>query len=265
MIDKFDYEEPVCQLSCGKPTGTIPVSRIIEKVDGFFDRNDYEEAGRLLVYWRNEAASLGDARGELAMENELVGYYRKQNDKEKGLASVSRALFLTEKLGQGENASGATVILNCATAYKAFGQPNEAMELYLCAEKIYKKVLSPSDTRFGGLYNNMALALADLGREDEAERAYFAALAIMEKAPDGEAERAITYVNLAHMYEKFGRAERISECMEKAYGLLKSQNLPHDGYYAFVLEKCAPSFGYFGNVEAYNEFMKESKRIYAGN
>ncbi|MBE6599718.1 MAG: tetratricopeptide repeat protein [Ruminococcaceae bacterium] len=265
MIDKFDYEEPVCPLSCGKPAGTIPVSRIIEKADGFFDRNDYGEAGRLLTYWRGEARALGDARGELAMENELVGYYRKQNDKENGLASVRRALFLTEKLGQGENASGATVLLNCATAYKAFGRPSEAMELYRRAEKIYKRVLEPNDTRFGGLYNNMALALADLLREDEAERAYFAALAVMEKAPDGEAERAITYVNLAHMYEKFGKAEKISECMERAYALLKSQSVPHNGYYAFVLEKCAPSFGYFGNVEAYNEFKKESERIYAGN
>ncbi len=265
MIDKFDYEEAECLLCLGKPSGTIPVGRIIDRVDALFGKNEYSEAGRLLEYWKNEAVALGDARGELAMQSELVGYYRKQNDEENGLASVARAMSLVEALGQGECASGATVLLNCATALKAFGRPEEAMPLYLRAENIYKRVLAPDDPRFGGLYNNMALAQVELGLKDEAERAYLAALDIMKNAPEGEAECAITYVNLAHMYESFGKVESIAECMKNAYELLHSENLPHDGYYAFVLEKCAPSFGYFGDVEAYREFKKESERIYAGN
>lgn len=271
MLDKFDYAEPNCPLCNGKdfyypkadaPVGHIPVGRIIDKVDGLFGRNDYVEAGRLLVYWRNEAIELRDKRGELAMESELIGYYRKQNDKENGLCSVRRALVLVDELKQNKLASGATILINCATAYKAFDMANEALPLYNEAERIYKNTLSENDPKFGGLYNNMALTLAELCRFDEAEDAYRKALDIMAKAQNGEAECAITYINLAHMYEACGKTEAISGCMDKAYGLLKSESLPHDGYYAFVLEKCAPSFGYFGNEDMYEEFMREAKEIY---
>ncbi len=272
MIDKFDYAEPSCLLCGGEdfyypkkdaPKGNIPVGRIIDRVDALFSKNDYTEAGRLLKYWRDEAVSLQDRRGELAMESELVGYFRKQNDSANGISSVLRALSLTDELGQSDMASGATVFVNCATAYKAFGMADKAMPLYLRAEEVYKSVLGDGDARFGGLYNNMALALADLGRFDEAEEAYNKALDVMSKAERGEAECAITYINLAHMYESMGKACKIGDCMKKAEQLLKSECLPRDGYYAFVLEKCAPSFEYFGDAELCLQMQKEAAEIYA--
>ncbi len=272
MLDEFDYKEPSCPLCDGKdfyypqkdaPLGRIPIDRVISKVDSLFDKNDYVEAGRLLVYWENEAKALRDKRGELAIQSELIGYYRKQNNQEKGLSAVNRAIELVKELNQGDIASGATIFINCATAYKAFGMPQQAMPLYNRAEEIYKKVLTPNDARFGGLYNNMALALADLGDFKESEKSYFLALSVMEKAPHGEAECAITYINLAHTYEDFGVTEKINECMAKAYSLLKSDNLIHDGYYAFVIEKCAPSFAYFGDNEICEQLKKEAQEIYA--
>ncbi|MEE1314502.1 MAG: tetratricopeptide repeat protein [Faecalimonas sp.] len=241
----------------------IPVARIIDKVDALFNKNDYTEAGRLLAYWRDEAVSFGDKHGELAMESELVGYYRKQNDCEKGLASIAKALTLTEELGQTELASGATILINCATAYKAFGMAKEALPLYIRAEQTYRKVLAPDDARFGGLYNNMALALVDLKQFEQAESAYLSALDVMQKVSRGEAESAITYINMAHMYEDFGKQENIQECMQKAYSLLQSDALPRNGYYAFVLEKCAPSFGHFGDAAICEQMKKEAEEIYA--
>lgn len=274
MIDKFDYLEPRCPLTGGKdfydpqkdaPLGRIPVARIIEKVDSAFDRNDYPEAGRLLETWQREAIALKDRQGELSMCSELIGYYRKQGDGNKGLACISRALQLVEELEQGTMASGATIFINCATAYQAFGFPEKSIPLYTQAEEVYRKVLSPEDPRFGGLYNNMALALADLERYADAATAYASALAVMERAPQGEAECAITWINLAYLYARWKKPEKIDACMEKAYTLLQSRNLPRDGYYAFVLEKCAPAFRDFGNMEAYQILTKTSEEIYARN
>ncbi len=271
MIEKFDYQEPVCPLSGGKdfyypkqdsPLGRIPVDRVIDRVDSLFNKNDYREAGRLLTYWRDEAIALKDKRGEMAMQSELVGYFRKQGDREQGLAAAQRALILVDELEQGEMASGGTVFINCATAYQAFGLAEESIPLYRQAEQVYKKVLSPGDSRFGGLYNNMALALVDLGRLEEAEEAYRAALSVMEQASRGEAESAITYINLAYLYESAGDMEKILPCMRKAYALLMSETLPRDGYYAFVLEKCAPAFAYFGDAAVCEQLKKESKAIY---
>ncbi len=272
MIDKFDYAEPPCPLCGGKefyypeedaPLGRIPVGRILEKVDEQFGKNDKAEVGRLLTYWRDEAVALRDREGELSMESELVGYYRKQGDREHGLASITRARALVEELEQGDMASGATVLINCATAYTAFGMPHEALPLYRRAEETYKHTLSPDDARLGGLYNNMALTLGDLGEHEDAEAAFFTALAIMETVPGGEGESAITCINLAHLYERIGESEMIRGCMEKALSLLQSDHLPHDGAYAFVLEKCAPSFGHFGDAETCERLKKEAEEIYA--
>lgn len=272
MLDEFDYKEPACPLCDGKdfyypkkdaPLGRIPVDRVISKVDSLFDKNDYAEAGKLLVYWENEAKALRDKRGELAIQSELVGFYRKQNNPEKGITAVNRALELVDELNQGDMPSGATIFINCATAYKAFGKPQNAMPLYEKAKEVYGKTLQPNDYRFGGLYNNMALALQDLGKFQEAEDAFLSALKIMEQVPRGESECAITYINLAHMYEECGDDAKINGCMEKAYELLNSKNLIHDGYYAFVLEKCAPSFAYFGKADISRQMEKEAAEIYA--
>ncbi len=257
MLDKFDYMEPGCR------PGRIPVSRVLEKADSLFNRNDYLGAGKLLECWKEEAVALGDRDGELSIQSELVGYYRKQGDPEKGLGCISRALMLVEELDQGAFVSGATVMINCATACHAFGRAEEAMPLYRRAEAVYKKLLPGEDARFGGLYNNMALTLVELGSFEEAEQAYANALAVMERVPRGEAECAITYINLAYLQEATGRRKALGESMEKARRLLESPALPRDGYYAFVLEKCAPAFGYFGDEATAARMKKESEEIYA--
>ncbi len=191
MIDKTD-----------RPQGHIPMERIISRLDAMLEEQDYAGAGRLLLYWKAEAEALRDKQGELAIENELVGYYRKQKEKEKGLASVRRALALVEELEQGNMASGATILINCATAYKAFGMTEDAMPLYKLAEQVYMQVLPPGDSLFGALYNNMAVALVDLNRFEEAEAAYHSGLAAMEQIPGAEAEVSILRTNLAQMKEK---------------------------------------------------------------
>ncbi len=273
MLDKFDYMEPACHQCGGKdfyypqkdaPLGRIPVGRIIEKADGLFAKNDYKEAGRLLTYWKNEAVQLKDPQGELAMESELVGFYRKQNDPEKGMQSVVRALELVYELDQEETASGATVFINCATACQAFGLPEDAMPLYRQAEQVYKKTLTAWDARFGGLYNNMALALVSLGQFEAASDAYSAALTVMSCVPRGDAECAITWINIAYLYAQQGKDDLIGDCLDQAYKFLRSEKLPHDGYYAFVLEKCAPAFRDFGRPEICLELQRQSEELYAG-
>ncbi len=242
----------------------IDISRILDKVDSLFNKNDYAEAGRLLKYWKNEAVTQGDKRSELTLENELICYYRKQNEIENGLASVRRATKLLYELSQMRSATGATVLLNCATAYNAFGLSEEGLPLYLQAEEIYKEVLLNDDTRFGGLYNNMALTYADLKMYDKAENAYFKALEIMQKHENGKPECAITYVNLAHLYELRSEQEKIDLCLKKAYELLVDKSVVRNGYLAFVLEKCAPSFAHFGDKATCEKFLKEAKTLYEG-
>ena len=57
--------------------GCISVDRIISKLDGYLDKNDYASAERHILYWLSEAESGQDFRTELLMRNELMGLYRK--------------------------------------------------------------------------------------------------------------------------------------------------------------------------------------------
>ena len=271
MIDEWDYKEPSCALCGGKDfyypqndgaKGRIPVKRIIEKADEFYAKNDMDGAKRHLTYWQNEALELNDESGELSVVDELLGLYRKNGDKENALKIIDRAIFLLEKL-QLENAvSGATVYLNAATTLKAFGQAENAIPVYEKALKIYKEKLNENDALFAGLYNNYALALCDLNRFEQAETLYLSAIEILKKTENRLPDIAISYVNLAHLYEAQDKKDKITDCMFTAFGLLSDDNNIENGYYAYVLTKCAPSFAHFGYKKIHDDMMKKAKEIY---
>ncbi len=270
-LDKDDLKFNFGCASCGyknvsddTPLGRIPVNRIIENLDSLFDKNDLAGAGRLLDYWRNEARVLRDKQGELTIASEQMGYFRKTLDKERAEESVARGLELIEELGVGNTVSSATIYLNAATTMKAFGNADKAIELYEKTRSIYNEKLSPDDLLFGGFYNNFGLALTDLGRFDDAEKAYLSALDVVLSSKEGKLDGAITYVNMAHLYEDWERKthEDISLCLDNAYGLLSSPTIDRNGYCAFVMSKCAPSFRYFGRESIASELEKISEELY---
>lgn len=271
MTDPFDYKEPPCALCGGKEfynpelsaaKGRIPVKRVIGKADEYFGKNDLSGAKRHLEFWENEARALNDLNGELSVVNELLGLYRKNGDKDNAMHVINRALFLVEKLGLSDAVSAATIYLNAATTYKAFGNYELALPLYEKTLKIYDANLDESDVKFGGFYNNYALALADAKEYEKAEKCYYNAVKVMEKAENGKPDLAITYVNLAHLYELTGKTDKITDSLFKAFNLLYDDGTEKNGYYAYVLEKCAPSFGYFGYAKIAQDLKKEAKEIY---
>ena len=77
ILNKEDYEEPTCLLNMDRdaprPAFTVPVGRVIEKLDEYLSRDDWAGAGRHLNYWLAEAKAGGDKRGELAIQNERMG------------------------------------------------------------------------------------------------------------------------------------------------------------------------------------------------
>ena len=238
----------------------MDLSRILEKLDRLVEGRDYDGAKELLSYWIAEARQQHDERGELYLSNESMGVYRKTLDKEKAYANAANALRLVEKTGMEKTITAATTYINAATVYKAFGEANKSLPLFAKAKEIYEKELPEDDGRRGGLYNNYGLALLDEGQYDEAIASYNDALAVMDKVPHGNLEKAITYLNIADVYDRMRADEKtaeshtpeeweniIGENVAKAEECLNDESLPHDGYYAFVAEKCAPGFDYYGH------------------
>ena len=92
------------------------------------------------------------------------------------------------------------------------------------------------------------------------------AIAMMDIVPGGALEQAITCLNMADVLEaQYGMEEKESEIfslLDQALSLLENADAPRDGYYAFVCEKCAPAFEYYGYFLAAQDLKERAKRIY---
>ena len=242
--------------------------RVLEKLDGLLQRNDYPGAKRLLEYWLEEYRQMGDGRGVLLVENELMGLCRKLGEREQALSHAQAALNQVGRLDIADEVGAATTYLNSATVCKAFGMPEDALDLYEMARAIYERELPPTDERLGGLYNNMGLALVDLKRFREAGELYEKALAVMEAVPDKEPEQAITWLNMATACEQeYGLDDAlpgIEEVARKAMECLDVGKDRTDGNYAFVCEKCASVFAYYGYTDYAAQLEGRCRRIYEG-
>ena len=246
----------------------IPQQRVIEKMDWYMSRRDYAGAERHLLYWLEEAQQGNDLRGELMLLGELVGHYRKTGQRDKALENGEAALALLERLDFGDTISAGTTCVNFATALNAFGENARALALFQRARSVYEASAATRPELLGGLYNNMALTCVALGRYDEAEGLYDRAMDAMAQAPHGALEQAITCLNRADLVEARDGMEEgeraIYDLVDKAVALLDDLTLDHDGYYAFVCEKCAPTLEYYGYFDDARRLKEEAERIYAG-
>jgi len=274
-----DYEEPRCLLNMQDPGDSAPVHaidmrRVIEKLDEYQAKKDFAGAERHLAFWLGEARLGNDRRGEFAVRNEMMGYYRKCGNEEKAVESAEEALRMIPELGYESAVSGGTCFVNAATVCQAFGKAERAIELFERAKPIYEASLRSGDPRLGGLYNNMALSLVSEKRYGEAHESYKKALSVMENAPGGTLEQALTYLNMAdavtaeHGPEK--AEKKVGQLLDKAEELLLAsdpgthpelRDAIAPGYYAFCLESAAPTFGYYGYFLAEKRFRARAAEI----
>ena len=266
-----DYAEPRCLL-CDEPYGVtpqvkaVPQQRIIQKMNEYMSRRDYAGAERHLKYWLEEAKLGYDKRGELLIYNELVGHFRKTANREGAFDAAENALRLVKELDFEENVSAGTTYTNIATAYNAFGENEKSIELFEKARAVYENNERTAPELLGGLYNNMALTYTALEEYGKAFELYEKALAVMERVENGELEQAITYLNMADLKEVELGSEKAESVvfgyLDRAQELLDTPSIPRDGYYAFVCEKCAPSFEYYGYFLVAKDLNKRAEEIY---
>ena len=240
------------------------MERILARLDEHLARNDYAAAERHLLYWLAEKEGTPVA---LTLSNELMGLYRKLERHDEAIAAAKRALALIGQLGLDETLTAATTYLNTATVLHAADKTAEGLPYFERARALYEAHLPEDDARLGGLYNNMGLALVALSRFDEARALYARALSVMEKLPDGAGEVAITLLNLADAARIEQGAEaaeaETSALIARAWQLLDTYPA-RDGHYAFVCEKCAPIFGFYGYFRYERELAERAGRIYEG-
>ena len=245
--------------------GRIPMQEIIQECDRLFNAEKSAELGEHLRKWREEARRIGDREGELGILSELMGHYRMQGDRERGLMAVRDGFALLGQLGIGGSVSAGTILLNGATALQAFGDVDGALNYYKEAFRCYGAHLDPNDWRFAGLLNNMAAAYAAKHDVKYAEAYYRKALDVL-KACGNLMDAAVTHVNLAQMYAAENRDDpRIASEFELAVACFDDPTAVRDGYYAHTCRKCASAFGPLGYPEIEEELNRRADEYYAGH
>ena len=272
MAEINEYMEPCCCFDASRYTGVpdaahienpLNVPEIIAGLDELNNTGRESEGAAYLENWLDKARERRDWRAEISVLSELLGQYRRTDDREKGIRCINRTLDLLREHRLGSTVSGATVLLNAATTMKCFGMAKESVPVFTHVARIYAGELDPHDYRFPGLYNNMALSYADTGEYSTAERYFRLACALLEKLPHTENDLAVTMCNMAEMYyAQDAEDPRVEECMDKAWELLSSPELAHDGYHAFTISKCIPTFDLFGYFLYSAELKKRAEEIY---
>lgn len=268
----MDHMESRCCFDASAYTGTpdaspcpksMDIPAFIKELDALYSSGRESEAGRALDQAVEKARAMGDWRGELSLLSELCGHCRRSGEEEKALAAIDRLSEIIREHRMGSTVSAATVLLNAATTLKCFGRAAESIPIFRHVSRVYSANLTPTDYRFAGLFNNMALSCADVGDCAQAEELFRAAMKVIEKCPAPENELAVTLCNLAELYYKQDAEDlRVNECMEKAWEYLNSPSLLRDGYHAFTVSKCAPSFDYFGYFLYASELKERAAKIY---
>lgn len=266
-LKKEDYAEPDCPFCTDayedRPVHTIPIGRVIDKLDEYLTGSDTAAAERHLKYWFGEASDYADRRGMFTLCNEFMGLYRSLGNRDGALKYAEEAISLIGDIGIEDTVSAGTAYVNAATCMKAFGDPARSIELFVKARDIYEKLLPRGDEKFGGLYNNMALTLVDLKRYGEAREMFGRALEVMAER-NAVGEQAITYVNLACLADaelgENGDGE-IRGYLDRARELLLQSDAQGRDYES-ACGKCASAFTYFGDAKTGEELQRRANGKY---
>ena len=286
ILEREDWEEQRCCIARPEPTYheeegvvRIPARKVVEELDEILAANDTAKAEAHLKSWLEKARTGKDRFGELTVLNEQMGFYRSVGDREQGMRAVQEGLDLLETMDLKDSVTAGTTWINAATTMKAFGEASQAIPLYEKAWRAYSGRLDPTDYRFAGLSNNMALAYVDVGDCLHASRYYEKALSIIKNLPEGKLELAVTYVNMACMYDAWGRIsglkeeeqapkdwdDRLWNCLEAAMGCLDDPSISRGAHYAFTCMECAATFGYFGQYRRKKDLEDRAEQIYQEN
>lgn len=242
---------------------------------GFFSGLDELFAQKKLPaaeeYLKNHLAAAKkaeDCNYELAVLNELVGYYRSLSRIPEALEAGKQAQKIIFSPDFKDRIAAATTMLNIATALRAGGSYTEALEMYEKVENIYSLELIPGDSRFAALYNNMAQAQTANGDNDAAIERLQAALSIVEAVNNRSPEAATTHSNIALLYLKSGNKEAAAKHLQSSLSTFESLGFD-DPHYPAALAASAQLLylngDYLKAAEQYARALEKNTAVFGTN
>lgn len=209
------------------------IQEIISQIDKLLDKNNREEAEKLMQESIARAVAEQDDSSLLRLLNELLGFYRETGRHEEARLIADRAIAQAERMGLAGTIPYATTQLNVANAYRAGGCLEESLEKYLQVQEIYRQQLAPDDMLAAGFQNNFSLLYQEMGEYGKARECLLNALQIVKKKGSGY-ELGVTYANLAATCVQLGQMEEAGEYAAKSMEVFEKAGVM-DSHYAAAL------------------------------
>lgn len=264
-MNDYDFQDPSCPFDAGqykkapsfnKQNSKLDVKAILVHVDRLNEQRKYSESKMYLEQQLKESREAGDSAAELGLLSELIGVYRKDGSRNKGINSVHEAFKLIQDLGIEGTATAGTIWVNGATALQEFGMYDEALTYYYMASRAYSDTIAPDDYRFASLLNNMGACFTALGRYDEALEHLNRALSCVKGNNFTPLEEAVTYMNIADTYAHMDPPDddRVEYYVDLCLKVFDDPSVPRDPYYSFYANSCGLGLKELG-------FFRDAKRL----
>ena len=228
-----------------------------ETLDDLFAKNQIKEAGEYLEQSLLSVREAKDISLELSVLNEMMGYYRSTNQKEKGLKSVEEGLTLIRENGLMEHPAVATMWINMGTTLCHFNRVDEAEICYQNAE-IFLKDIPTGALTMASLYNNTSAVFVKTKRFKEARDRYKKALDTLDTINNEQElwedllfNRIVTWLNILVLNQveiretDEGNELYIKELTEDSENIIKqikevlgNETFQETSSFAYALKKC---------------------------
>ncbi|MDO6386402.1 DUF4037 domain-containing protein [Uliginosibacterium sp. 31-12] len=212
----------------------MDIQQVLQQLDSLFQRGAYDQVEAFMLDHIARAEAEGDKGAVLSLLNELMGYYRSTSRFKDSLAAASKALGLLEELGLKNSLHYATTLLNVATAWRADGQFQRAIELFEEVGRMFLALGVQDAFLVATLYNNLALAWQEAGDHARAIQFLEAALPISRSNPGAEHDVAVSLTNLAQSRVRLGQLAEARAALEEADRLFAALPRP-SGHHAAAI------------------------------
>lgn len=199
----------------------MDIRATLEQYDAMFGVKSTDEIEAFLEQKIAQARRERDKDAVFAVMNEYVGLTRNLRHKEKCLEACDEILNLAEEIRILNSPQHATMMLNVATAFTAFGRYAGAEVLFVDVEKLLGELGETNTYTLASLYNNWSMLMVRQNRFAEAVDLQKKALAIVDPHDDLTVEQATTRSNIASVLLRQYEAEKTPALLDEAEKILE--------------------------------------------
>ncbi|MCD7752594.1 MAG: DUF4125 family protein [Lachnospiraceae bacterium] len=237
------------------------VEEILQILDQLFDEHKLDQIEPFLTEQLDAAYQIGDYNCCVTILNELIGFYRDMSRFEEMIAACERTTQLLEQLGLKDSIPYATTLLNIATALRAMGDYETALEYYKEVFPVYQKHMDPSDSRYAALYNNISLLYQEMGNYKQAVNAQNRALQIVEANGDTQ-KIAISHTNMGTTLLQMNRVDEALAHLNLAVQYFDTLPGDKDYHYSAALASLGQAYVLSEDYEAAREYYLSALEEY---